>query len=125
MAPNRVRVPVLTTTPRAVPLVTLLPRKQALPTSATDWSGATRASADFSIAMDSPDSADWLTKKSLTVSRRRSAGMMEPAARMTMSPGTISEILISASLPSLSARVRDCTRLPSDSTALPERRSST
>ena len=61
-----------------------------------------RASASFSTGMDSPVSADWVTKKSLAARMRRSAGMIEPAARTTMSPGTISAIGTSASVPSRS-----------------------
>ena len=80
--------PVLTTTPRAVPLVTLLPRKQAFGSSmAALAGGVARLARVFSTGMDSPVSADWLTKKSLAAISRRSAGMMEPACRSTISPG--------------------------------------
>ena len=45
---------------------------------------------NFSTGIDSPVIADWLTKKSFAARMRRSAGMTEPAARTTMSPGTTS-----------------------------------
>ena len=50
------------------------------------------AAAFFSTGMDSPVSADWPTKKSLALISRKSAGMIAPACRITMSPGTISAI---------------------------------
>ena len=55
--------------------------------------------AFFSIGRDSPVRTDWLTKKSLAVMSRRSAGMMEPAVSTTMSPGTSSLMGSSVSLP--------------------------
>ena len=44
--------------------------------------------ADFSDGMASPVSAAWLTKRSLALMRRRSAGIMSPADSRTTSPGT-------------------------------------
>ena len=51
-----------------------------------------RASGRFSIGSDSPVSDDWLTKRSLVSMTRTSAGIMSPAASVTMSPGTSSSI---------------------------------
>ena len=45
-------------------------------------------SADFSTGSDSPVIADWLTNRSFAASRRRSAGIMSPAASRSTSPGT-------------------------------------
>ena len=48
----------------------------------------TASSAIFSTGSDSPVIADWLTNRSLAVSRRQSAGIMSPADSTMMSPCT-------------------------------------
>ena len=44
--------------------------------------------SNFSTGSDSPVRLDWITNRSLQETRRRSAGIMSPAARRTTSPGT-------------------------------------
>ena len=44
--------------------------------------------AVFSSGMASPVSEDWLTNRSLAEISRMSAGIMSPADKSTMSPGT-------------------------------------
>ena len=51
------------------------------------------------MGKDSPVRDDWLIKRSLQERIRRSAGIMSPAKRFTMSPGTISRIRISTCSP--------------------------
>ena len=111
------------TTPRAEPLSTLLPMKQALVNSKVALPVIVCGSAFFSTGMDSPVSADWLTKKSLAQSTRRSAGMRLPAARTTTSPGTTSSRGTSVSRPSRSTVTVVLTSFCSFSTAREERAS--
>ncbi len=49
----------------------------------------------FSTGKDSPVNADWFMKRSFAVITRASAGVMSPAERKVMSPGTMSWSLIS------------------------------
>jgi len=73
--------------------------------------------------MDSPVSADCVTKKSLAEMMRRSAGIRLPAANMMTSPGTISSSGTSASLPSRNTVTVVFTSFCSFSTARDERAS--
>ena len=85
------RPPVPTTTPVAVPLSTLVPRKQMFfPSKGEAGATASRAS-NFSTGRDSPVRLAWMMNRSLLESRRRSAGIMSPADKRTMSPGTSSD----------------------------------
>ena len=97
-SPNIVRAPVDTTTPRALPEITVEPMKarssrsvsarpMAVPSSAS--------SARFSIGSDSPVSDAWLTKRSRAAKMRRSAGTMSPDERWMTSPTTISSMGVS------------------------------
>ena len=54
-------------------------------------------SGNFSIGSDSPVSEAWLINKSFESIIRISAGIISPAARYTISPGTSSVISISSS----------------------------
>ena len=122
-APKYVRLPVVSTTARADPLSTLLPMKQALENSNGVRPAGWLGSAFFSTGMDSPVSADWVTKKSLAERTRRSAGIRLPAARRTTSPGTISSSGTSVSLPSRRTVTVVFTSFCSFSTARDERAS--
>ena len=96
MAPNDVRLPVAMTAAIAVPLMTLVPMKQIVGMSVrpVDNPAATGGAARsaFSTGSASPVSADWATNRSLAASSRTSAGIMSPAERYTMSPGTNSSM---------------------------------
>ena len=122
-APKWVRAPVSSTRPRAEPLSTLLPMKHALLNSNAVRPAGWFVSAFFSTGIDSPVKADWETKKSLAARMRRSAGIRLPAARITMSPGTISSREISASRPSRSTVAVVRTSFCSFSTAREDRAS--
>jgi len=102
IAPKSVLIPVETTMARAIPLVTLVPIKQALGNSIADFIVLVGRVADFSTGIDSPVKADSLTKKSFAQITLTSAGIIAPVWRSTISPGTTSDILISISTPSLS-----------------------
>ena len=95
--------------------------KQALEYSSnarpTGWFG----SAFFSTGIDSPVSADWVTKKSFADRIRKSAGMMLPAASTTMSPGTTSSSGTSICLPSRTTSVVVFTNFCNCSTARDDR----
>ena len=115
ISPRKVSKPVLTTSARPAPLTTVLPWNTAFGRSRgspPSRAGAGAGAGFFSIGMDSPVSADWLTNRSLAWMMRASAGMIEPAARTTMSPGTMSDRGISISFPSRmtmdSARTMRC-----------------
>jgi len=56
-----VRAPVFTTAPRAVPLTTLEPWKQQLGRSMAFLPAMSQGAAFFSMGIDSPVSAAWLT----------------------------------------------------------------
>ena len=117
------------TTAVAEPLTTLEPMKQVVSNSrglrddpalpAPDLPALAGGTGYFSIGMDSPVSMAWLTNKSLAVSSRTSAGIMSPAERQTMSPGTRVEIGVSWGLviPARSTAVVACTIAFSSSAA--------
>ena len=119
-APKNVWAPVVRTTARAEPLRTLVPMKQAL----GDSSGVLPAagnSAVFSTGMDSPVSADCVTKKSLADKIRISAGIRLPAASTTTSPGTTSSKDTSTVFPSRITSVAVFTNFCNCSTARDDR----
>ena len=99
MVPKYVLLPVANTIPVADPLTTLDPMKQMFSSSITLplLCLFPLASGRFSIGSDSPVREDWLTNKSFASMIRMSAGIMSPAAIMTISPGTRSVMLISSS----------------------------
>ena len=78
--------------------MTVVPMKQRLlwsngsgfvvAASSADFSTTPASVSYFSTGIASPVSADWLTNRSLELTRRMSAGIMSPADRCTMSPGT-------------------------------------
>ena len=80
-----------TTTPVALPLSTLVPRKQMFFHSRGEAGGTVSRASNFSTGMDSPVRLAWMMNRSLLESSRRSAGIMSPADRRTMSPGTSSD----------------------------------
>lgn len=86
------RAPVATTTPVAVPEVTDVPIRQRLSASTGSvlscWPRSAPRVSALATGRDSPDSAAWLTIRSLEVMSRRSAGIRSPAASLTTSPGT-------------------------------------
>ena len=85
----------MTTTAVAVPLSTLVPMKQMFFSSVGELTGLVSGSWNFSTGSDSPVRVPWLTKRSLEVSTRTSPGIMSPAERLMMSPGTRSRSGIS------------------------------
>ncbi len=121
--PKWVLAPVLSTRPRAEPLSTLVPMKQAFVNSKGARPAGWLVSAFFSTGMDSPVNADWVTKKSFAERMRRSAGIRLPAARITMSPGAISSSGTSTSAPSRNTVTVVLTSFCSFSTAFEERAS--
>ena len=121
--PRKVLMPVLTAMPRAEPEMTVLPWKHAFLRSKMPWAGSAPGAASFSTGRDSPVSAAWATKKSLAETMRMSAGTMEPAERARTSPGAISAIGTSTSLPSRRATELAWIIILSFSAASPERRS--
>ena len=109
IAPNCVSRPVASTSACPVPLWTLLPMRQPLGHSWAECEVSIVGSGMRSTGMDSPVRADWERKKSLAWIMRQSAGMMEPAASTTTSPGTISSIGTLVSTPSRRTRQEDFT----------------
>ena len=96
IVPKYVWFPVAITTPVALPLIMLVPNKQILSSSLTfKFSFLFFRTEYFSTGSDSPVKEDWLTNKSLLVIILISAGIISPAERYTISPGTISLISIS------------------------------
>jgi hypothetical protein len=87
-----------TTIAVAVPLSTLVPRKQMFLSSSGDVVAIARARRTFSTGIDSPVRLAWMMNRSLQDRMRTSAGIMSPAARRTISPGTSSASAISRSL---------------------------
>lgn len=96
MEPNRVASPTQTATAVALPETTLLPMKAMLARSVT-FSCGSHTAAFFSTGSLSPVRLAWLRNKSFASRMRRSAGIMSPAERCTMSPATSSSSGISAS----------------------------
>ncbi len=94
-----------TTTAMPWPLTTLVPMKQIFGVSSgpippravamADFSATLPSASYFSTGMDSPVRIAWLTNRSFDDNSRTSAGIMSPAPRWTMSPGTRSAIGIS------------------------------
>ena len=94
-----------TTTALPWPLTTLVPMKQIFGVSSgpippravamADFSATLPRASYFSTGMDSPVRIAWLTNRSFDDNSRTSAGIMSPAPRWTMSPGTSSAIGIS------------------------------
>ena len=101
-SPSRVSPPTATTSARALPLITLLPRKARSCRSVRLPSGA--GAPLFSTGSLSPVSADWLTNRSRASRIRRSAGIMSPAHRCTRSPTAISSRGISLFSPARSTQ---------------------
>ncbi len=109
MSPKRVERPVATTTPRAAPPRTLLPRKAQL----LSWASGVvsgKAPARLSAGKLSPVSTASLMKRSFDSRITRSAGTRLPAESSTMSPGTISRTGNDVSAPSRSTTARGRTR---------------
>ncbi len=102
MLPRYVLTPVTTTTAVAVPLCTLVPRKQVFFSSVGELEACGSGSWNFSTGIDSPVRVPWLTNRSLVVSSRTSPGIMSPAESLTTSPGTRSRSGTSRALPSRS-----------------------
>ena len=86
MSPNAVSRPVATTTARAVPLTTDVPRNTRFLASAGCRGGVARSLASFSAGIDSPVSAACCTWRSRAASSRASAGTRSPAPSLTISP---------------------------------------
>ena len=112
-SPNIVRAPVATTTPRALPEITVEPMKAMSSRSVREDASACAAvpsSARFSTGSDSPVSDAWLTKRSRAAKMRRSAGTTSPDERCTTSPTTISSMGVSLPpSPSRSTSAQDST----------------
>ena len=87
ICPNTVAGPVRATSTRAVPLLTLVPRKTQLLRSARLAFSATTPGL-FSTGKVSPVSTAWLTKQSFDSSTTPSPGTRLPADSSTTSPGT-------------------------------------
>jgi hypothetical protein len=117
MAPNWVDPPVATTTQRAAPLCTLVPRNTQFARWASVAEGATGA-ALFSTGKLSPVSIASPTKKSFASRITASAGTRLPAERSTRSPGTISWRGTVTGVPSRITRARERTRAPSAAAAV-------
>ena len=120
IAPNAVREPVRTTTPRPPPPLTSVPMKAHERRSSGESPGGW-ASAVFVVARDSPVSTDSSHSSSCTSSSRRSAGITSPTRRCTTSPGTSCVTAISAGAPSRSTAARCWISECSSSTAFSER----
>mmetsp|Transcript_516 Transcript_516/g.1994 ORF Transcript_516/g.1994 Transcript_516/m.1994 type:complete len:290 (-) Transcript_516:552-1421(-) len=90
MVPTRVRMPVATMMPTAVPALTLHEEKamlSAVSFSATPgWRGFTLV--DLATSSGSPVRSISLTRKSLALTHRTSAGTTSPVPSLTMSPRT-------------------------------------
>ena len=97
--PNSVSRPVRTTRSRAVPLTTLVPKKTQFVRRPSGASGGTAPTA-FSTGKVSPVKVASATKRSVSSRTRPSPGMMSPAFRSTMSPGTTCSEGTSTGLPS-------------------------
>ena len=115
--PSSVCMPVATTTASPEPLVSAVPLKSILVLSASAVFSST-TSGDFSTGRDSPVRTDSSACNFEEVTRRRSAVIMSPPSRMTISPGTRSLAGISETVPFL--RTRELT-LPSFRKASMER----
>ena len=92
--PRYVSGPVFITNPVALPLITDDPIRHTLSKSNT-WSLFSLVIAFFSMGFTSPVKTDWFRKRSLVSRRIRSAGIMEPAFRVMISPTTTFSIFIS------------------------------
>ena len=89
MPPRKVVRPVATTTAVAVPLSTLVPRKQTLVSSRGDRARrAVFSCGEFLDGERLPGQAALDEEQVLHESSRTSAGIMSPAASFTTSPGT-------------------------------------
>ena len=86
--PKYVCAPVVTITAVAVPLSTLVPRKQVFVRSMVETLPRRSRASVFSTGMDSPVSVAWMTNKSFADRSRTSPGIMSPAQSLTTSPGT-------------------------------------
>mmetsp|Transcript_27811 Transcript_27811/g.57617 ORF Transcript_27811/g.57617 Transcript_27811/m.57617 type:complete len:233 (+) Transcript_27811:875-1573(+) len=118
MLPTRVRMPVATTTPRALPLFTLQPEKTMVSgVSLPLW--VLFGFAAFATSSDSPVKGISSTLRSSASSRRMSAGTTSPTPRMTMSPRTMALLLTCSSTPSRHTMASGCDILESASSALP------
>ena len=84
----------------AVPLWTLVPRKQRFRRSSGEWPSGETTWSVFSTGMDSPVRLAWLIKRSLAETIRASAGIMSPAQSEIRSPRTTSRSGISLGVPS-------------------------
>ncbi len=118
ISPMAVSRPVATTTPRALPEVTPVPRNTRFFCSARGRSGSSaRVSVVLVTGVDSPVRAASLTWSDSTSSRRRSAGTMRPWSISTTSPGTRCALSISRGSPSRITRARGVIMEVSDCTA--------
>lgn len=122
-----------TTIPVAVPEVTEVPVRTRLSASTgsvvSRWPRSRVRVSALATGRDSPDSAAWLTVRSLAVRIRRSAGIRSPAASLTTSPGTTCSMGTSKVVGAEPLPARRCTAhvvvtsLFSASAARPERNS--
>ena len=90
--------PVVITAPIPLPLTTFEPFRQIFGILNTSSVSFPTFDAIFSIGMLSPVKADWLTNKSFESNNTKSAGTIEPAVRVTISPITTFSVFISISL---------------------------
>ena len=92
--PKTVPPPTATATARALPLTTVLPWKarQARSVRGSFSQPLPAGAAVFSTGSLSPVRAAWLMKRSRASKMRRSAGIISPAERWTMSPSTSSSM---------------------------------
>ena len=102
--PKYVVKPVSITTPVALPLTTLEPIKQIFGIENISFASLVFC-ATFSTGTLSPVKTDWFTNKSLLSISIMSAGIIEPALKCTISPGTTFSTLISFSFPPLTTLV--------------------
>ena len=93
--PIKVSIPVFTTTPKPFPLITLVPIKHIFLIAVSSLLIIAFCPAIFSIAILSPVKDAWLINKSLLSIKYKSAGTIEPALKVIISPSTIFSCLTS------------------------------
>ena len=121
-SPNMVRAPVATTTPRALPEMTVEPMRARLGRSVKAMAARSQPASStgrFSTGSDSPVKDAWLTKRSRAAKMRRSAGTTSPEDRWMTSPTTIWSMGVSLPpSPSRSTSAVDSTIWARDSAAV-------